>query len=198
MQTKMNLHFDYWPILRADAVQNQLVQSGDLQDTLSVMFNNCLLWPEIELSKEGIALGTVKRSSEIEIMLEEMNTLKLINRQTWIPTKESLDVTATVCFVAVKENTWKINFTYDFTDIPKTNLETFNNKFGIGCEKFHFKVNGEALLVNQLITAGKIYQTSYEFPWEANTPILMEIEEFGHGVQSKLKRFIQGVRFTIK
>jgi hypothetical protein len=162
------------------------------------MFNNCLLWPEIELSKEGIALGTVKRSSKIEIMLEEMNTLKLINRQTWIPTKESLDVTATVCFVAVKENTWKINFTYDFTDIPKTNLETFNNKFGIGCEKFHFKVNGEALLVNQLITAGKIYQTSYEFPWEANTPILMEIEEFGHGVQSELKRFIQGVRFTIK
>lgn len=198
MQTKMILNFDYWPILRADAVQNQLVKSGDLQDTLTVLFNNYLLWPEIELSKEGIALGTVKRSSEIEIMLEEMNTLKLINRQTWIPTKESLDVTATVCFVAVKENTWKINFTYDFTDIPKTNLETFNNKFGIGCEKFHFKVNGEALLVNQLITAGKIYQVSYEFPWEANTPILMEIEEFGHGVQSELKRFIQGVRFTIK
>jgi len=83
-------------------------------------------------------------------------------------------------------------------NVLKTELNDLNNKFLIGSEKFHFKIDGEALLVNQTVVAEKIYKASHEFAWQANTPILLEIEEFGHGVSSELHRFIQGVRFTIK
>ena len=74
----------------------------------------------------------------------------------------------------------------------------FNDKFGIGTEKFHFKVNGEAWIANQEIKAGELYKVSSTILWKATTPLMFEIEEFGWSNQSELTRFIQGVRWTVK
>lgn len=198
MYKKMLFQFDYWPIMRTDAGDNQAIKSGDLQDTLMVIYNEQLLWPQIELSKEGMILGNVTRNADINIFFNKKNTFKFLNRQTWIPSGDNIDVFAIIDLTCVKTDIWKIDFEYNFINVLKTELDNFNNKFLIGCEKFHFKVNGEALLVNETVSAGKIYKASHEFAWQATTTILLEIEEFGYGVSSELHRFIQGVRFTIK
>ena len=78
------------------------------------------------------------------------------------------------------------------------NCIIFNDKFGIGTEKFHFKVNGEAWIANQEIKSGELYKVSNTIKWKATTPLMFEIEEFGWSNQSELTRFIQGVRWTIK
>ena len=98
----------------------------------------------------------------------------------------------------IKNDIWNISFKYDFSNIPKLNLDKFNSKFGVDYEKFHFKLNGEALIVNQLIKPGELYEVSREFYWKGNTSILFEIEEFGNCVGDMYSYFIQGVRFTIK
>lgn len=198
MNKKMCFQFDYWPIMRSHNGNNQAVKSGDLKDTLMVIYNEELLWPEIELSKEGMELGAIIRNADIDIFFNKKNQFKFLNRQTWIPSGKNIDVFAVIDLTCIKKDIWKIDFQYNFMNVLKNELDDFNNKFLIGCEKFHFKINGEALLVNETVSAEKIYEASHEFAWQANTPILLEIEEFGHGVLSELQRFIQGVRFTIK
>ena len=191
------LQFDYWPILRSDDGTNPLILEGQLQDLLLTHWNNKECWPTIELSKEGYENGSVFRKCDIEFD-KKHNILNLLNKQTWLKTNETVDIPATIEISEVEQDTWRIDFAYNWANIVKDELHYFNDKFGIGTEKFHFKVNGEAWIANQEIKSGELYKVSNSIKWKATTPLMFEIEEFGWSNQSELTRFIQGVRWTIK
>ena len=191
------LQFDYWPILRSDDGTNPFVLKGQLEDLMFTHWNNKECWPTIELSKEGYVNGSVFRKCYIEFDSKH-NILNLLNKQTWLKTNETVDIPATIEISEVEQDTWRIDFAYDWTNIVNDELNYFNDKFGIGTEKFHFKVNGEALIANQEIKSGELYKASNTFKWKTTTPLMFEIEEFGWSNQSELTRFIQGVRWTIK
>ena len=160
-------------------------------------WNNKECWPTIELSKEGYVYGSVFRKCYIEFD-NKHNILNLLNKQIWSKTNETVDIPASIELSEVEQDTWRIDFAYDWTNIVNDELNYFNDKFGIGTEKFHFKVNGEALIANQEIKSGELYKASNTFKWKTTTPLMFEIEEFGWSNQSELTRFIQGVRWTIK
>ena len=191
------LQFDYWPILRSDDGTNPFVLKSQLEDLMFTHWNNKECWPTIELSKEGYVNGSVFRKCYIEFD-NKHNILNLLNRQIWSKTNETVDIPATIELNEVEQDTWRIDFAYDWTNIVNDELNYFNDKFGIGTEKFHFKVNGEALIANQEIKSGELYKASNTFKWKTTTPLMFEIEEFGWSNQSELTRFIQGVRWTIK
>ena len=191
------LQFDYWPILRSDDGTNPFVLKGQLEDLMFTHWNNKECWPTIELSKEGYVNGSVFRKCYIEFD-NKHNILNLLNRQIWSKTNETVDIPATIELNEVEQDTWRIDFAYDWTNIVNDDLNYFNDKFGIGTEKFHFNVNGEALIANQEIKSGELYKASNTFKWKTTTPLMFEIEEFGWSNQSELTRFIQGVRWTIK
>ena len=191
------LQFDYWPILRSDDGTNPFVLKGQLEDLMFTHWNNKECWPTIELSKEGYVNGSVFRKCYIEFD-NKHNILNLLNKQIWSKTNETVDIPASIELSEVEQDTWRIDFAYDWTNIVNGELNYFNDKFGIGTEKFHFKVNGEALIANQEIKSGELYKASNTFKWKTTTPLMFEIEEFGWSNQSELTRFIQGVRWTIK
>ena len=137
------------------------------------------------------------RSCDIDFD-NKYNIINLLNKQTWLKTNETVDIPATIEMSSVEEDKWRIDFTYNWSNVVKDELHYFNDKFGIGTEKFHFKVNGEAWIANQEIKAGELYKVSSTILWKATTPLMFEIEEFGWSNQSELTRFIQGVRWTVK
>ena len=61
---------------------------------------------------------------------------------------------------------------------------------------FHFKLNGEALLVNEKVEGGRRIFAEKEFLYTGKHPIMFELEEYGTGLEPD-SRFIQIVRFTI-
>ena len=188
------LQFDYWPIHRSDDVKNPLIEEGSLQDLLSTYWNDVECWPTIELSKEQMDKGSIQRTADIEI--KENNILNLINTQRWVQDEEQIELSALMQLQS-SNGKWKINFTLDVGDVPENDLNSFNDKFGIGCEKFHFKFNNEKLIVDQEIKAGQLYRATKVFEWNNNTPLVFEIEEYGYGSTNKNSTFTQGVKWTI-
>jgi hypothetical protein len=196
MKIIKNLQFDYYPILRACYSANELVSKDFLKDDLEIKYNDNQLWNNLQLNKKNVAVNNICINSDITLDTE--NTIELINKQSFLPDNKNMLLKAIIKLNMITNNKWNLSFNYDFSNIQETNLEEFNSKFGVGYEKFHFKLNGEALISNQLIKSGENYKVSKEFYWKGETPILFEIEEFGISTTSIYEYFIQGVRFTIK
>ena len=61
---------------------------------------------------------------------------------------------------------------------------------------FHFKLNGEAILVNEKVEGGRRIFAEKDFYYRGIHPIMFELEEYGTGLEED-SRFIQIVRFTV-
>ena len=191
---KKKLQFDYFPVMRASYVPNELVAEGKLQDQLILQWNNSVLFDTIELSKETAEKKSISRSAEI-ILQKNNNTLVLQNKQSWHDDKQ-IELTAQIELIYKDVDWWTCKFTYNLSLCDAQSLQSFNDKFGISQEYFHFKLNGETLIHNQNVQAGTTLSAEKEFYWQGVNPIMFEIEEYGHG-SSMDSRFIQIVRFTV-
>jgi hypothetical protein len=191
---KKKLQFDYFPVMRSSYVANELVAEGKLQDQLILQWNNSVLFDTIELSKETTEKKSISRSTEI-ILQKNNNTLVLQNKQSWHDDKQ-IELTAQIELIYKDVDWWSCKFTYNLSLCDAQSLQSFNDKFGISQEYFHFKLNGETLIHNQNVQAGTTLSAEKEFFWQGVNPIMFEIEEYGHG-SSMDSRFIQIVRFTV-
>ena len=153
------------------------------------------LFRDTTCAQEQMDKGSVQRTADIEI--KENNILNLINTQRWVQDEEQIELSYLMQLQS-SNGKWKINFTLDVGDVPENDLNSFNDKFGIGCEKFHFKLNDEKLIVDQEIKGGQLYRATKVFEWNNNTPLVLEIEEYGYSSTNKNSTFTQGVRWTIK
>jgi hypothetical protein len=191
---KKKLQFDYFPVMRSSYVANELVAEGKLQDQLILQWNNSVLFDTIELSKETAEKKSISRSTEI-VLQKNNNTLVLQNKQSWHDDKQ-IELTAQIELIYKDVDWWSCKFTYNLSLCDAQSLQSFNDKFGISQEYFHFKLNGETLIHNQNVQAGTTLSAEKEFFWQGVNPIMFEIEEYGHG-SSMDSRFIQIVRFTV-
>ena len=191
---KKKLQFDYFPVMRSSYVANELVAAGKLQDQLILQWNNSVLFDTIELSKETAEKKSISRSAEI-VLQKNNNTLVLQNKQSWHDDKH-IELTAQIELIYKDVDWWTCKFTYNLSLCDAQSLQSFNDKFGISQEYFHFKLNGETLIHNQNVQAGTTLSAEKEFYWQGVNPIMFEIEEYGHG-SSMDSRFIQIVRFTV-
>ena len=191
---KKTLQFDYFPVMRSSYVANELVSEGKLQDQLILQWNNSVLFDTIELSKETAEKKSISRSAEI-VLQKNNNTLMLQNKQSWHDNKQ-IELTAQIELIYKDVDWWTCKFTYNLSLCDAQSLQSFNDKFGISQEYFHFKLNGETLIHNQNVQAGTTLSAEKEFYWQGVNPIMFEIEEYGHG-SSMDSRFIQIVRFTV-
>lgn len=191
---KKILQFDYFPVMRSSYVANELVTEGKLQDQLILQWNNYVLFDTIELSKETAEKKSISRSAEI-VLQKNNNTLVLQNKQSWYDDKQ-IELTAQIELIYKDVDRWACKFTYNLSLCDAQSLQSFNDKFGISQEYFHFKLNGETLIHNQNVQAGTTLSAKKEFFWQGVNPIMFEIEEYGHG-SSMDSRFIQIVRFTV-
>ena len=191
---KKTLQFDYFPVMRSSYVANELVAEGKLQDQLILHWNNSVLFDTIELSKETAEKKSISRSAEI-VLQKNNNTLMLQNKQSWHDDKQ-IELTAQIELIYKDVDWWTCKFTYNLSLCDAQSLQSFNDKFGISQEYFHFKLNGETLIHNQNVQAGTTLSAEKEFYWQGVNPIMFEIEEYGHG-SSMDSRFIQIVRFTV-
>ena len=191
---KKTLQFDYFPVMRSSYVANELVAEGKLQDQLILQWNNSVLFDTIELSKETAEKKSISRSTEI-VLQKNNNTLVLQNKQSWHDDKQ-IELTAQIELIYKNVDRWTCKFTYNLSLCDAQSLQSFNDKFGISQEYFHFKLNGETLIHNQNVQAGTTLSAEKEFFWQGVNPIMFEIEEYGHG-SSMDSRFIQIVRFTV-
>jgi hypothetical protein len=191
---KKKLQFDYFPVMRASYVANELVAEGKLQDQLILQWNNSVLFDTIELSKETAEKKSISRSAEI-VLQKNNNTLVLQNKQSWHDDKQ-IELTAQIELIYKDVDRWTCKFTYNLSLCDAQSLQSFNDKFGISQEYFHFKLNGETLIHNQNVQAGTTLSAEKELYWQGVNPIMFEIEEYGHG-SSMDSRFIQIVRFTV-
>jgi hypothetical protein len=191
---KKKLQFDYFPVMRSSYVANELVAEGKLQDQLILQWNNSVLFDTIELSKETAEKKSISRSAEI-VLQKNNNTLMLQNKQSWHDDKQ-IELTAQIELIYKDVDWWTCKFTYNLSLCDAQSLQSFNDKFGISQEYFHFKLNGETLIHNQNVQAGTTLSAEKEFYWQGVNPIMFEIEEYGHG-SSMDSRFIQIVRFTV-
>lgn len=191
---KKILQFDYFPVMRSSYVANELVAEGKLQDQLTLQWNNSALFDTIELSKETAEKKSISRSVEI-VLQKNNNTLVLQNKQSWHDDKH-IELTAQIELIYKDVDWWTCKFTYNLSLCDAQSLKSFNDKFGISQEYFHFKLNGETLIHNQPVQAGTTLSAEKEFYWQGVNPIMFEIEEYGHG-SSMDSRFIQIVRFTV-
>jgi hypothetical protein len=191
---KKKLQFDYFPVMRSSYVANELVAAGKLQDQLILQWNNSVLFDTIELSKETAEKKSISRSAEI-VLQKNNNTLVLQNKQSWHDDKQ-IELTAQIELIYKDVDWWTCKFTYNLSLCDAQSLQSFNDKFGISQEYFHFKLNGETLIHNQNVQAGTTLSAEKEFYWQGVNPIMFEIEEYGHG-SSMDSRFIQIVRFTV-
>ena len=191
---KKTLQFDYFPVMRSSYVANELVAEGKLQDQLILQWNNSVLFDTIELSKETAEKKNISRSTEI-VLQKNNNTLVLQNKQSWHDDKQ-IELTAQIELIYKDVDRWTCKFTYNLSLCDAQSLQSFNDKFGISQEYFHFKLNGETLIHNQNVQAGTTLSAEKEFYWQGVNPIMFEIEEYGHG-SSMDSRFIQIVRFTV-
>lgn len=191
---KKILQFDYFPVMRSSYVANELVAEGKLQDQLTLQWNNSALFDTIELSKETAEKKSISRSVEI-VLQKNNNTLVLQNKQSWHDDKH-IELTAQIELIYKDVDWWTCQFTYNLSLCDAQSLKSFNDKFGISQEYFHFKLNGETLIHNQPVQAGTTLSAEKEFYWQGVNPIMFEIEEYGHG-SSMDSRFIQIVRFTV-
>jgi hypothetical protein len=191
---KKKLQFDYFPVMRSSYVANELVAAGKLQDQLILQWNNSVLFDTIELSKETAEKKSISRSAEI-VLQKNNNTLVLQNKQSWHDDKH-IELTAQIELIYKDVDRWLCKFTYNLSLCDAQSLQSFNDKFGISQEYFHFKLNGETLIHNQNVQAGTTLSAEKEFYWQGVNPIMFEIEEYGHG-SSMDSRFIQIVRFTV-
>lgn len=191
---KKKLQFDYFPVMRSSYVANELVAEGKLQDQLILQWNNSVLFDTIELSKETAEKKSINRSAEI-VLQKNNNTLVLQNKQSWHDDKQ-IELTAQIELIYKDMDRWLCKFTYNLSLCDAQSLQSFNDKFGISQEYFHFKLNGETLIHNQNVQAGTTLSAEKEFFWQGVNPIMFEIEEYGHG-SSMDSRFIQIVRFTV-
>jgi hypothetical protein len=191
---KKTLQFDYFPVMRSSYVANELVSEGKLQDQLILQWNNSVLFDTIELSKETAEKKSISRSAEI-VLQKNNNTLMLQNKQSWHDDKH-IELTAQIELIYKDVDWWTCKFTYNLSLCDAQSLQSFNDKFGISQEYFHFKLNGETLIHNQNVQAGTTLSAEKEFYWQGVNPIMFEIEEYGHG-SSMDSRFIQIVRFTV-
>ena len=191
---KKKLQFDYFPVMRSSYVANELVAAGKLQDQLILQWNNSVLFDTIELSKETAEKKSISRSAEI-VLQKNNNTVVLQNKQSWHDDKQ-IELTAQIELIYKDVDWWTCKFTYNLSLCDAQSLQSFNDKFGISQEYFHFKLNGETLIHNQNVQAGTTLSAEKEFYWQGVNPIMFEIEEYGHG-SSMDSRFIQIVRFTV-
>jgi len=191
---KKKLQFDYFPVMRSSYVANELVAEGKLQDQLILQWNNSVLFDTIKLSKETAEKKSISRSAEI-VLQKNNNTLVLQNKQSWHDDKQ-IELTAQIELIYKDVDWWSCKFTYNLSLCDAQSLQSFNDKFGISQEYFHFKLNGETLIHNQNVQAGTTLSAEKEFFWQGVNPIMFEIEEYGHG-SSMDSRFIQIVRFTV-
>jgi len=191
---KKTLQFDYFPVMRSSYVANELVAEGKLQDQLILQWNNSVLFDTIELSKETAEKKSISRNAEI-VLQKNNNTLMLQNKQSWHDDKQ-IELTAQIELIYKDVDWWTCKFTYNLSLCDAQSLQSFNDKFGISQEYFHFKLNGETLIHNQNVQAGTTLSAEKEFYWQGVNPIMFEIEEYGHG-SSMDSRFIQIVRFTV-
>ena len=191
---KKTLQFDYFPVMRSSYVANELVAEGKLQDQLILQWNNSVLFDTIELSKETAEKKSISRSAEI-VLQKNNNTLVLQNKQSWHDDKQ-IELTAQIELIYKDVDWWTCKFTYNLSLCDAQSLQSFNDKFGISQEYFHFKLKGETLIHNQNVQAGTTLSAEKEFYWQGVNPIMFEIEEYGHG-SSMDSRFIQIVRFTV-
>jgi hypothetical protein len=191
---KKKLQFDYFPVMRSSYVANELVAAGKLQDQLILQWNNSVLFDTIELSKETAEKKSISRSAE-NVLQKNNNTLVLQNKQSWHDDKQ-IELTAQIELIYKDVDWWTCKFTYNLSLCDAQSLQSFNDKFGISQEYFHFKLNGETLIHNQNVQAGTTLSAEKEFYWQGVNPIMFEIEEYGHG-SSMDSRFIQIVRFTV-
>jgi len=190
------LQFDYFPVMRSQYVANELVTQGELNDVLDVFWNNIPIFNHIELSKETSEKKNVFRTCNIELSNSTVNTLLLKNTQSLNAKDKMIELSAEIKINQKTKNWWETRFTYNLFSCNQTDLQMFNEQFGINTECFHFKINGEVLLCNQNVSAGSTWVAEKEFFWQGVNPIMFEIEEYGHG-SSIDSRFIQIVRFTI-
>lgn len=192
---KKTLHFDYFPLLRADYKANEFVSEGILKDELNIYWNNHNIFKDIQSSKETAEKGSIQRQVDIDI-IDGDNILLLDNTQTWQNDK-NIKLNAQVNLKNKSDNIWNLQFLYNLTTTNNEDYTDFNKKFGINNELFHFKLNGEALLYNEEVKGGKRIFAEKDFYWRGTNPILFELEEYGTG-NDEDSRFIQIVRFTIK
>ena len=190
---KKKLVFDYFPLLRSSYDANELVTEGILKDELNVYWNKHNIFKDIQSSKETAEHGFIKRTVDIELLDE--NKLLLDNTQTW-HNEESIKLNAEINLNRKEKDVWSLQFLYNLTTTNNDDYQSFNEKFGILDEMFHFKLNGEALLVNEKVEGGRRIFAEKEFLYTGMHPIMFELEEYGTGLAPD-SRFIQIVRFTI-
>lgn len=191
---KKILQFDYFPVMRSSYVTNELIAEGKLQDQLTLQWNNSTLFDTIELSKESAEKKSINRSAEI-VLQKNNNTLLLQNKQSWHDDKY-ISLTAEIDLIYRDADWWLCKFIYNLSLCDQLSLQSFNDKFGISQEYFHFKLNGETLIHNQPVQAGTTLHAEKEFYWQGLNPIMFELEEYGNGANID-SRFIQIVRFTV-
>lgn len=191
---KKTLQFDYFPVMRASYETNELVAEGKLQDQLILQWNNSQLFDTIELSKETAEKKSISRSAEI-VLEKDNNTLMLQNKQSWHDVNP-ITLTAKIDLIYKDLDWWLCKFIYNLSLCDAQSLQSFNEKFGISQEYFHFKLNGETLIHNQTVQAGTTFSAEKKFYWQRHNPIMFELEEYGNGANID-SRFIQIVRFTL-
>ena len=157
---KKILQFDYFPLLRSSYDANELVTEGLLKDELNVYWNRNNIFKDIQSSKETAEHGFIKRTVDIDLLDE--NKLVLDNTQTW-HNEESIKLNAEINLNRKKEDVWNLQFLYNLTTTNNDDYQSFNEKFGILDEMFHFKLNGEALLVNEKVEGGRRIFAEKEF-----------------------------------
>lgn len=183
----MKLQFDYYPVMRYTYGANILKTSGELSDKITLKWNDIILHDKIDLEKN------IRNISEIK--LQNKNTLLLENKQSWVNDK-FIELILQINLNNKKDDLWVCDFKYNLTLCNEQSLNFFNEKFDVGKEHFHFKLNGEILLHNQTVEAGNTYNVKKEFVWQGKNPIVFELEEYGNAGEID-QRFIQIVRFTI-
>lgn len=190
---KKKLVFDYFPLLRSSYDANEFVSEGLLKDELNVYWNNNNIFKDIQSSKETAENGFIKRTVDIDLL--DNNTLILDNTQTWA-NEESIKLNAEIKLNRKEEDTWNFQFCYNLNTTNNDDYKSFNEKFGILDEMFHFKLNGEAILVNEKVEGGRRIFAEKDFYYRGMHPIMFELEEYGSGLEED-SRFIQIVRFTV-
>jgi hypothetical protein len=191
---KKTLQFDYFPLMRSNYDLNPLVQEDVLRDELNVYWNGINIFKDIQSSKETFEKGYIKRHTDIDLVLGD-NLLLLDNTQTW-QASDSIKLHAQINLKREHDDIWKMKFLYNLTTTDNDAYQSFNNKFGLSSEMFHFKLNGAALLYNEEVRGGRKITAEKDFYWRGKNPILFELEEYGTGIEAD-SRFIQIVRFTI-
>lgn len=191
---KKTLQFDYFPLLRSNYSVNSLVHEGVLQDELNIYWNDVNIFKNIQSSKETAEKGFIKRQIDIDFN-DGDNLLLLDNTQTW-QALDSIKLNAQINLKRGHNDIWNMKFLYNLTTTDNDAYQSFNNKFDISNEMFHFKLNGEALLFNEEVQGGRKIFAEKDFYWKGKNPILFELEEYGTGIEAD-SRFIQIVRFTI-